>query len=87
AHRLPDSNTEITRYGKVWQAVGFQMVPEDLPKILPDLQATGLLDVYRVDADVIQELEEERKVLLDAGKSLSLVPENRDQVPARPTDR
>lgn len=82
------SNPEIIRYGNIWQAVGFQMVPEDLPKILPELQATGLLELYRVDADVIRELEEERKVLLDAGKSLSLVPglENSDQVPARPTD-
>lgn len=77
-----ESPEEINRYGKVWAAVGFRMVPEDLPKVLPKLKETGLLEVYKVDHAVIQELEETRKKMLAAGVDMRLVTpsENGDQV-------
>ena len=72
---------EKKKYGAVWQAVGFEMVPEDLPKILPVLKETGLLKVYKVSQDIIQELEEERGKMLAAGVDMRLAPasENSDQ--------
>ena len=72
---------EKKKYGAVWQAVGFEMVPEDLPKILPALKETGLLEVYKVDPAIIQELGEEREKMLAAGRDMRLAipPEDRDQ--------
>ncbi|MBU2720086.1 hypothetical protein HF563_12025 [Acidithiobacillus ferridurans] len=78
---FPD-NSELKKYGTLWAAIGFHMVPEDLPKILPVLRGTGLLDVYKVDPALVQELEEEREKMLAAGMDMRLtIPsENRDQV-------
>ena len=77
-----ESHEEINRYGQVWAAVGFRMVPEDLPKVLPELKTSGLLEVYRVDPAVIQELEETREKMLAAGVDMRLTAPsaNSDQV-------
>ena len=79
-------NDELTKYGRLWTAVGFHMVPEDLPKIIPALRESGLLDVYKIDPALIQELEEEREKMLAAGVDMRLVvpPENLDQVAGSP---
>ena len=81
-----ESHEEINRYGQVWAAVGFRMVPEDLPKVLPELKASGLLEVYRVDRAVIQELEETREKMLAAGVDMRLTAPsaNSDQVADSP---
>jgi hypothetical protein len=78
---FPD-NDELKKYGILWSAIGFQMVPEDLPKILLILKETGLLDVYKVDPALVLEVEEEREKMLAAGMDMRLVipSENRDQV-------
>ncbi len=81
----PDDK-EMTKYGLIWMALGFQMVPEDLPKILPDLKESGLLDIYKVEPKLIRELEKEREMMVAAGKDMRLVPTpgNGDQVAASP---
>jgi hypothetical protein len=73
---------EIQKYGSLWAAVGFQMVPEDLPKILPAVKETGLLDVYKVDPALVREIEEEGRKMIAAGVDMRLVPttENADQI-------
>ena len=77
---FPD-NDELKKYGILWSAIGFHMVPEDLPRILPVLKETGLLDVYKIDPALVQEIEEEREKMLAAGVNMRLVPtsENSDQ--------
>lgn len=84
----PDDK-EMAKYGLIWVALGFQMVPEDLPKILPDLKESGLLDIYKVEPKLIQELEKEREIMEAAGKDMRLAPaapasENGDQVDDSP---
>ncbi len=83
-----ESHEEVNRYGQVWAAVGFRMVPEDLPKVLPELKASGLLEVYRVDPAVIQELEETREKMLAAGVDMRLTAPsaNSDQVADDPIE-
>ena len=78
---FPD-NDELKKYGILWSAIGFHMVPEDLPRILPVLKETGLLDVYKIDPALVREVEEEREKMLAAGMDMRLVipSENRDQV-------
>ena len=78
---FPD-NDELKKYGILWSAIGFHMVPEDLPRILPALKETGLLDVYKIDPALVREVEEEREKILAAGMDMRLVipSENRDQV-------
>ena len=78
---FPD-NDELKKYGILWSAIGFHMVPEDLPRILPALKETGLLDVYKIDPALVREVEEEREKMLAAGMDMRLVipSENRDQV-------
>lgn len=75
-------NDELKKYGILWSAIGFHMVPEDLPRILPVLKETGLLDVYKIDPALVREVEEEREKMLAAGMDMRLVipSENRDQV-------
>jgi hypothetical protein len=79
---------ERKKYGAFWSAVGFEMVPEDLPRILPVLKETGLLDVYKADPAVVQEIEEEREKMLAAGVDMRLAapPKNVDQARPSPID-
>ncbi|MBN6742575.1 hypothetical protein JKG47_19075 [Acidithiobacillus sp. MC6.1] len=73
---FPSAN-EMTKYGKIWISVGFQMVPEDLPRVLPALRKSGLLKFYSdsnrpVAHELLRELEDERQNMIVAGMNMDL---------------
>ncbi|MBN6739846.1 hypothetical protein JKG47_04730 [Acidithiobacillus sp. MC6.1] len=67
-----ETNEETLKYGKIWGAVGFRLVPEHLPILIDRLESEGLLDLYNVQPKLVAEIRETRDKMIAAGVPLEL---------------
>ncbi|MBE7567668.1 hypothetical protein [Acidithiobacillus sp. HP-11] len=67
-YQLAAPHREKIRYGAIWDAIGNNDIPPLwFPAILPYLAEEGLLEYYKVESDLVAELEQARQTYLSDG--------------------
>lgn len=67
-YQLAAPHREKIRYGAIWDAIGNNDIPPLwFPAILPYLAEEGLLEYYKVEPDLVAELEQARQTYISDG--------------------